>query len=281
MPIGTVYDPFVLRGLDAFIYGLYNDAKFIVAGTPAGVTLAPEGGAHQSTITASVGAELPNLNYAEPAYATEVDWLLCDAIDQLSAPGGTSSYLRLSTRPIDQAPFAAALERHGEERLRSYVLAGGYRLIEGPDDGRPAVTIVTTGVMAPEAIAAAAELDVEGVQATVVHLTSPDRIYQSWRAGYAQTVATAQVVRSPSHLHRLVPAAERRRPVVSVHDAASHSLAWIGSAIGARQYALGVDRFGESGTIADLHEITGISTGSIVNAALIAVSEFPLDEPEA
>ncbi len=104
LPIGTVYDPFVLRGLDAFIYGIYNDAKFIVAGTPAGVTLAPEGGAHQSTITASVGAELPNLNYAEPAYATEVDWLLCDAIDQLSAPGGTSSYLRLSTRPIDQAP---------------------------------------------------------------------------------------------------------------------------------------------------------------------------------
>ena len=280
LPIGTVYDPFVLRGLDAFIYGLYNDAKFIVAGTPAGVTLAPEGGAHQSTITASVGAELPNLNYAEPAYATEVDWLLCDAIDQLSAPGGVSTYLRLSTRPIDQAPFAASLERHGEERLRSYVLAGGYRLIEGPDDGRPAVTIVTTGVMAPEAIAAAAELDIEGVQATVVHLTSPDRIYRSWRAGYAQTIATAQVVRSPSHLHRLVPAAERRRPVVSVHDAASHSLAWIGSAIGTRQYALGVDRFGESGTIADLHEITGISTGSIVNAALIAISELPIEEPE-
>ncbi len=107
LPIGTVYDPFVLRGLDALIYGIYNDAKFVVAGTPAGVTLAPEGGAHQSTITASVGAELPNLTYFEPAYATEVDWVLCDALDQLSRPGGTSGYLRLSTRPIDQAPFAA------------------------------------------------------------------------------------------------------------------------------------------------------------------------------
>jgi pyruvate dehydrogenase E1 component len=268
-----VYDPFVLRGLDALIYGVYNNAKFVVAGTPAGVTLAPEGGAHQSTITASVGAELPNINYSEPGYATEVDWLLCDALDQLSQPGGTSGYLRLSTRPIDQAPFAAVLDSMGEDRLRDFVLAGGYRLVDAPPDGRPAVTIATTGAMAPEALAAAAELDSEGVQATVVHLTSPNRVYQTWRSGFAQSTASARVVRAPSHLHRLVPAIERRRPIVSVHDAASHSLAWLGSALGTRQYALGVDRFGESGTIADLHEITGIDAGSIVNAALIATSE--------
>jgi len=279
IPIGTVYDPFVLRGLDALIYGIYNDSKFIVAGTPAGITLAPEGGAHQSTITASVGAELPNLHYAEPAYATEVDWLLCDAIEQLSRPNGTSTYLRLSTRPIDQAPFAEALERHGEQSLRSHVLAGGYRLHDGPDDGRPAVTIVSTGVMAVEALAAAAELDNEGVQSTVVHLTSPDRTYTSWRAGYTNSMTSGSVVRLPSHLHRLVPINERARPVISVHDAASHSLAWIGSALGTPQYALGVDRFGESGTIADLHELAGISTGDIVNAALIAISEPRVADP--
>ncbi len=273
LPVGTVYDPFVLRGLDAFIYGIYNDAKFVLAGTPAGVTLAPEGGAHQSTITASVGAELPNLTYFEPAFATEVDWILCDALDQVGRSGGTSSYLRLSTRPIDQQPFADAADRMGEERLRTHVLAGGYRLVEGPADGRPAVTIVTTGVMAPEAIAAARDLDAEGVQANVVHLTSPDRTYRSWRAGFVQSAATARIVRAPSHLHRLIPPDERRRPIVSVHDAASHSLAWLGSALGTRQYTLGVDRFGESGTIADLHELTGIDTGSIVNAALIAVTE--------
>lgn len=284
LPVGTVYDPFVLRGLDAFIYGIYNDSRFIVAGTPAGVTLAPEGGAHQSTITASVGAELPNLTYVEPAYATEVDWLLCDGLSDMSRPDGSSTYLRLSTRPIDQAPFAAAAERLGLERLREQVLAGGYRLIDGDDggagggadgtDGRPGVTIVTTGVMAPEAIAAAAELEGEGVAATVVHLTSPDRVYRSWRSGFAQSTASARVVRRPSHLHRLIPVAERRRPIVSVHDAASHSLAWLGSAIGTRQFALGVDRFGESGTIAELHELVGIDAGSIVNAALIALSEF-------
>lgn len=273
LPVGTVYDPFVLRGLDAFIYGIYNDAKFIVAGTPAGVTLAPEGGAHQSTITASVGAELPNLTYFEPAFATEVDWIMCDALDQIGRADGTSNYLRLSTRPIDQHPFAEAITRYGEERLRTHVLAGGYRLIDARDDGRPAVTIVTTGAMAPEALAAANELDTEGVQASVIHLTSPDRLYRSWRAGFAKSAATARVVRTPSHLHRLIPQDERTRPIVSVHDAASHSLAWLGSSIGTRQYTLGVDRFGESGTIADLHELTGIDAGSIVNAALIALTE--------
>ena len=153
------------------------------------------------------------------------------------------------------------------------MLAGGYRLVDAPDDGRPAVTIVTTGVMAPEALAAAAELDEEGVTASVVHVTSPDRMYDSWRSGYVSAMASASTVRTPSQLHRLVPVGERRRPVVSVHDAASHSLAWIGSALGARQYTLGVDRFGESGSIADLHEVTGISAGSVVNAALIAISE--------
>ena len=296
LPIGTVYDPFVLRGLDALIYSLYNDARFVVVGTPSGVTLAPEGGAHQSTITASVGAELPNLHYAEPAFATEVDWLLCDALARLSAaaPDGESTYLRLSTRPIDQAPFAAALDRDGEDGLRARVLAGGYRLVEavtagrepdpntvvgGDADDRPVVTIVTTGAMVPDALDAADELDREGVAASVIHLTSPDRVYRSWRAGFAASTTSGAVVRRPSHIHRLVPRAERHRPIVSVHDAASHSLAWLGSALGARQYALGVDRFGESGTIAELHEATGISAGNIVNAALIAISEHdPIDE---
>ncbi|MEY2473323.1 MAG: pyruvate dehydrogenase component [Actinomycetota bacterium] len=275
LPIGTVYDPFVLRGLDAFIYGAYNDSRFVVAGTPAGVTLAPEGGAHQSTITASVGIELPNVCFVEPCFATEVDWLLCDALARLAPADGESAYLRLSTRPIDQAPFAEALDRYGEARLRELVLAGGYRLREsGEDETRPGVTIVTTGVMAPEALAAAAELDDEGVDVSVVHLTSADRVYRSWQSRHRAGAQTASVVRVPSHLHQLIPAAERRRPIVSVHDAASHSLAWLGSALGAPQIALGVDRFGESGTIADLHELCGISSGNIVNAALIAVYEM-------
>jgi len=293
LPIGTVYDPFVLRGLDALIYGLYNGSRFVVAGTPSGVTLAPEGGAHQSTITPSVGAELPGINYAEPAFATEVDWLLCDALEQLALPHGESTYLRLSTRPIDQAPFAAALDRIGREQLRADVLAGGYRLIEpdgvsdrgkvgrggskdqappdAPLDPTVSVTIVTTGVMAPEAVAAAKLLHDEGVAAAVVHLTSPDRLYRGWQRSHQRAVGTAAASPGACHLERVMTIDGRVHPVVSVHDAASHALAWIGSALGTRQIALGVDRFGESGTIKDLHALTGISTDNIVNAALLAL----------
>ncbi|MEO5724902.1 MAG: 1-deoxy-D-xylulose-5-phosphate synthase N-terminal domain-containing protein [Ilumatobacteraceae bacterium] len=281
LPIGTVYDPFVLRGLDALIYGVYNGSRFIVVGTPSGVTLAPEGGAHQSTITPSVGAELPGLVACEPAYATEVDWLLCAALEELTSSSGESTYLRLSTRPIDQAPFGAALERYGEVALREHVLAGGYRLAEAragsssdsSGEDRPGVTLVTTGVMATEALTAAELLHDEGVAATVIHLTSPDRAFRSWQHRFASATATATTARPPSLLHQLVQKSERSRPVVSVHDAASHSLAWVGSVLGTRQYCLGVDRFGESGTVADLYDAVGISAGHIVNAALIAVAD--------
>ena len=184
----------------------------------------------------------------------------------------------------DWGAFAAALERYGEEALRRLVLAGAYRLMDPVPQDRPSVNIFTTGVMAPEALAAAEELDSEGVGATVINLTSPDRVYRSWRNTFAQTIKGG-AVRTPSHLHRLLPPSERRRPVISVHDAASHSLAWIGSALGAPQYALGVDRFGESGTVADLHRATGICADSVVNAALIAISELDpavmaADEPD-
>ena len=269
LPIGTVYDPFVLRGLDALIYGLYNGSRFVVAGTPSGVTLAPEGGAHQSTITASVGAELPGINYVEPAFATEVDWLLCDALGRLAHPDGESCYLRLSTRPIDQSLFAHAMARLGPQRLRLEVLTGGYRLVERPSSSRAGVTIVATGVMVVEAVAAGAVLEQEGIDATVVHLTSPDRVYRDWHSARRSAVSGGLASVAATHLDHLIPADERDRPVVSVHDAASHSLAWIGSAVGCHQIPLGVDRFGESGTISDLHSLTGISTEHIVNAALL------------
>ena len=118
LPIGTVYDPFVLRGLDAFIYGLYNDARFVVAGTPAGVTLAPEGGAHQSTITASVGAELPGLCCFEPCFATEVDWLLCDALVRLAPADGRAPICAFPPVPSTRLPSPqpwSATERTGCE----------------------------------------------------------------------------------------------------------------------------------------------------------------------
>jgi pyruvate dehydrogenase E1 component len=276
LPIGTVYDPFVCRGLDAFVYALYNGARFVVVGTPAGITLAPEGGAHQSSITPSIGLELPGVTYAEPAYARALDWLLCDGLDRLADPDGDSLYLRLSTRPIDQAPFEAAAQRIGEEQLRRDVLAGGYRLREpgdGPARSRPAgVVIATCGPMVPEALAAAELLDAEGLPARVLDLTSPDRLYRQWRMGLRDATRDARPAGHDHHLARLLDPDERRAPIVTVHDAASHHLAWLAGVFGSRIVPVGVDEFGQSGTIADLHRVFDLSAEQIVNAALVATA---------
>ena len=275
IPIGTVYDPFVCRGLDALIYGLYSGARFVVVGTPAGVTLAPEGGAHQSTITPSIGLELPGITYAEPASARALDWLLCDGIDRLGRPDGDSLYLRLSTRPIDQTPFEAARERLGEEVMRGHVVAGGYRLLEPSDaapdapDDAPAVVLAACGAVVPEAYHAARLLAAEGVRASVLDLVSPDRLYRAWRQ---ELDAAAAEARRPDLEHlalaRLLPGSERRAPIVTVHDAASHALAWLGSVFGQRVHPVGVDAFGQSGSIADVYDLFHLLPDQLVNAAL-------------
>jgi pyruvate dehydrogenase E1 component len=265
LPIGTVYDPFVCRGLDAFIYALYNGSRFVVVGTPSGVTLAPEGGAHQSTITASIGMELPGVSYCEPAYAPALDWLLCDGLRRLAAPDGESLYLRLSTRPIDQAPFAAALERVGPTGLRDHVLRGGYRLI---DLGAPDVVLAACGAVLPEVVAAVESLEREGLSARVLDLTSPDRLHREWRAGSHDAVRRARVPDRRPHIASLL---EPGVPIVTVHDAASHALSWLGSVHGSRLIPIGVDAFGQSGSVEELYGLFGLLPDQIVNAALAAV----------
>jgi pyruvate dehydrogenase E1 component len=292
LPIGTVYDPFVLRGLDAFIYSVYSGARFVVAGTPSGVTLAPEGGAHQSTITASVGLELPNVTFIEPAYAVALDWLLCGALQSIAAPAPSgpqpasaspapagpgpaetgSYYFRLTTRGIDQGPFQAARDRLGDAILRRQVLAGGYRLVDATDaaaGGVPPVYLVGCGAVLPEVLAAAAELADEGIAATVVDVTSPDRLYRAWQRTLRQGVRTATAPSTPGALRSAFP---DRAPVVTVHDAASHTMSWLGSALGVPAVSLGVDGFGQSGSVADLYRAHDLDSGSIVNAALAALS---------
>ena len=269
LPIGTVYDPFVCRGLDALIYALYNGAKFVLVGTPAGITLAPEGGAHQSSVTASLGLELPGLDYCEPAYSTALDWLLCDGLKRLSDPDGSSLYLRLTTRPLDQAPFAAALARDGADHLRADVLAGGYRLISSE---RPAdVLIVACGPVMTEAVEAVQRLSEEGVAATLIDATSLDRLYSGWRRAQSAAVNGGRKVALDFHLASLIHPNERRVPIVTVHDAASHAMAWLGSVFGQRTIPVGVDAFGQSGTIAELYGLFGLSPDQLVNAALVAL----------
>ena len=287
IPIGTVYDPFVLRGLDAFIYGVYSGSKFIITGTPSGITLAPEGGAHQSTITPSVGMEIPGVVLMEPAYIKALDWLLCDSIAHVAGnrvdttpelrPSELAFYFRLTTRPIDQTPFTKARERLGDALLRSQVLAGAYRLVDGREfsdaneieKNAPVVHLVGTGSIMPEVLAAAQELAAEGVIAHVVDITSPGRLYGSWQRTLKQGIRTAQ---TPSFPGSMRPIFTERAPIVSVHDGASHALSWLGSALGMPQVAMGVDSFGQSGTIADLYKIHDLDSGSIVNGALAALS---------
>jgi pyruvate dehydrogenase E1 component len=275
IPVGTVYDPFVCRGLDALIYALYNDARFIVVGTPAGITLAPEGGAHQSTITPSIGIELPGITYAEPCFARSLDWVLCDGIRRLAEADGDSLYLRLSTRPVEQSPFDAARDRIGDERLRAQVLAGGYRLVEPQPTSAdlPSVVLAGCGAVVPEAVQAAARLADEGVRATVLDLVSPDRLYRGWRH---ELDAAASAARAPRlddlAVAALVAPAERRAPIVTVHDAASHALAWLGSVFGQRVVPVGVDAFGQSGSIVELYEHFHLLPDQLVNAALAALA---------
>ncbi|WP_433537382.1 transketolase-like TK C-terminal-containing protein [Micromonospora sp. CA-249363] len=284
LPVGTVYDPFVLRGLDAFLYGTYSGSRFVVAGTPSGITLAPEGGAHQSTITASVGLELPGVTFVEPAYAGSLDWLLCDALGQIAGgatPAATAApaedgayYFRLSTRPLDQAPFEAARARLGDAVLRRQVVAGAYRLVDAHQAyphlaDAPVVQLAASGAVLPEALAAAAELAEEGIAAHVVDVTSLDRLYRAWQRTLRQGVRTATVPSVPGALRS---AFADRVPVVTVHDAASHAMAWLGSAVGAPAVPLGVDEFGQSGSVADLYELHDLLPGSIVNAALAALA---------
>ncbi|MGC4747214.1 transketolase-like TK C-terminal-containing protein [Micromonospora sp. DT201] len=284
LPVGTVYDPFVLRGLDAFLYGTYSGSRFVVAGTPSGITLAPEGGAHQSTITASVGLELPGVTFVEPAYAASLDWLLCDALGQIaggSAPAATAApaedgayYFRLSTRPLDQTPFEAARARLGDAVLRRQVVAGAYRLVDAHQAyphlaDAPVVQLAASGAVLPEVLTAAAELAEEGVAAHVVDVTSLDRLYRAWQRTLRQGVRTATVPSVPGALRS---AFAGRVPVVTVHDAASHAMAWLGSALGAPAVPLGVDEFGQSGSVTELYELHDLLPGSIVNAALAAIA---------
>src|SRR6266481_3728307 len=256
LPIGTLYDPFITRGLDALYHALYAGGKFIVVATPSGVSLSPEGGAHQSVITPGIGIALPALAYYEPAFALEVEWVLLEALRAiLDRADGESFYLRLSTKPVDQA-----LALPPSPEYRGAVLRGGYRLIDaraepGWDPWENAVHLFAAGVMVPEAVEAARALRAEGILASIFVVTSPDRLYRG--------------LRDPRpYLEELVTADEDGVPVVSVLDGHSHGLAFLGSALGVSQLALGVDHFGQSGSRRDLYAHYGIDPSAITRAAL-------------
>jgi len=241
LPVGTIYDPFVARALEPWSFGIYAGGQSILVGTPSGVTLGPEGGAHQSVITPSIGIEQPGCVAWEPAFGRDFEWTFLHALSQLGREGGSSAYFRLSTRPIEQALAGDPDPAH--------VLAGGYRLREGAG-----VVIAAMGALVPEALEAAEELD-----ASVVCITSADLLFRALqaRAGLGPG--------DPSILGALFP---DREPIVSLLDGHPHTLSFLAAVHGAPMTCLGVQRFGQSGDIGELYEHHEIDAESVIGAAL-------------
>jgi pyruvate dehydrogenase E1 component len=258
LPIGTLYDPFVNRALEPWSFGLYAGGQSILVGTPSGVTLAPEGGAHQSVITPSVGLEQPGCVAWEPAFGQDLEWALLHALGHLGRKGGTSAYFRLTTRPIDQALAAVPANPMRRERRRHDVLAGGYRLRKAA--GRPSVTLVGMGAVLPEVLAAADHLAGHGVETDVICLTSADLVFRALQARHGLQPGDDRI------LDRLLPH-DRAAPIVTALDGHPHTLSFLAGVNGTAVASLGVADFGQSGDVDDLYRHFGIDTDTIVGAA--------------
>jgi pyruvate dehydrogenase E1 component len=248
LPVGTLYDPFIARGLDALNYACYQDARFMVVATPSGISLAPEGGAHQSIAEPLIGMGQPGLTYFEPAYLDELQAAMAWGFAHMQAEGGGSVYLRLSTRPIEQP------RREMTAGLRDATVAGGYWLREPAPGGD--LAIVAMGAVLPEAIEAVAWLGERNPRIGLLVVTSPDRLYADWQARGRH-----------SHAALLLAKLARDAALVSVLDGHPLTLAWLGTVRGQRLKPLGVSQFGQSGDIPDLYRAYGIDAEAIVAAA--------------
>ena len=251
LPVGTLYDPFIKRGLDVLNYACYQDARFILVATPSGITLAPEGGAHQSIGEPLIGLAQPGLVSFEPAYADELAVLLRWAFEEIQREDGESVYFRLSTRPIDQPG------RSISDELEEAIVAGAYWLRE-PAQGAE-LAIAYCGAVAPEALAAHQELAEDVAGAGLLAITSPDRLHREWRAARARGV----IARAERLLAQLRPGAA----LVTVGDFHPATLSWLGAVAGNPIVPLGIDHFGQSGDIPDLYQAYQINTEAILDAA--------------
>jgi pyruvate dehydrogenase E1 component len=248
LPVGTLYDPFIARGLDALNYACYQDARFLLVATPSGVTLAPEGGAHQSIATPLIGIGQPGLTYFEPAFVDELHTVMGWGFDHMQRPDGGSVYLRLSTRTLEQP------RRDMGAALADAVTAGGYWLREPAPGGDLAV--IAMGAVVPEAVAALARIGERTARAGLLVVTSPDRLHRDWLAEGRR-----------SHVARLLAPLARDAALVSVLDGHPLTLSWLGAVRGQRIAPLGVSGFGQSGDIPDLYRTYGIDADAIAAAA--------------
>jgi len=248
-----VYDPFVNRGLDALIYGCYMDARFMLVSTPSGLTLAPEGGQHQSVNTPLIGMAQDRLAAWEPAFADELAVLLRHGLAHMQADAGSSVWLRLSTRGLEQP--ARLLDE-------AAVIAGGYWAVPPAPGAR--IAIAYQGAIAPEAMAAFATLREEEPGAGLLAVTSPDRLHQGWLD--ARRRARGGPGAAPSHVETLLAPLAPGAGMVTVLDGHPAALDWLGGVRGHRIAALGVDRFGQAGDIPALYAEYGLDEAAILDA---------------
>ncbi|MBV9433267.1 MAG: transketolase [Hyphomicrobiales bacterium] len=280
IPIGTLYDPFIERGLDALNYACYQDARFILIATPSGVSLAPEGGAHQSIATPLIGLAQDGLAAFEPGFVDELSVILRFAFDYLQRSGeaqpserswlrdetGGSVYLRLSTRLIEQP------QREITSSLRDDIIDGGYWLRRpGPN---AQVIIAYTGAVAPEAIEAVGLIAEDRRDVGLLAVTSADRLNAGWTA--AQRARERGLVHATSHIERLLAEIPPHCGLVTVIDGHPATLAWLGSVMGHRTRSLGVEHFGQTGTISDLYRHYGIDAQAILSAAEMIAPGRPI-----
>jgi pyruvate dehydrogenase E1 component len=270
LPVGTLYDPFIARGLDALNYACYQDARFIAVATPSGITLAGEGGAHQSIAEPLIGLAQDGLASFEPAFVDELAAIMAWAFAYIQKDGkeapdqdwlreetGGSVYLRLSTRPVEQ------IQREMTPELRQEIVDGAYWLRKpGPN---AQVIVAYTGAIAPEAIEAIGLMAEDRRDVGLLAVTSADRLNAGWTA--AQRGRERGLVHARSHIERLLEEVPQNCGIVTVADAHPATLAWLGAVNGNRTRALGVEHFGQTGSLAELYRHYGIDANSIVAAA--------------
>jgi pyruvate dehydrogenase E1 component len=258
LPVGTVYDPFVNRGLDALIYACYQDARFLLVSTPSGLTLAPEGGQHQSINTPLIGMAADRLASFEPTHVDELAILLRHAFDHMQRPDGSAVWLRLSTRQLEQPE--RAVDPRG-------VIEGAHWVIAPSDGAR--IAIGYQGPVAPEAMAAFAELVAEEPGAGLLAITSPDRLHAGWLAALrARRNGERTAV---SHVEHVLAPLAPHAALVTVLDGHPATHAWLGAVRGQRVVPLGPDHFGQSGDLPDLYREYGIDADAILDACAQAL----------
>jgi pyruvate dehydrogenase E1 component len=279
IPIGTLYDPFIQRGLDALNYACYQDARFILVATPSGITLAPEGGAHQSIGTPLIGMAQDGLAAFEPAYVDELAVIVAFAFDYMQREEGEISernwlrdetggsvYLRLSTRPVEQ------IRREMTSDLSQAIVDGAYWLrTPGPNCQ---VAVAYTGAIAPEAIQAVGLMAEDRRDVGLLAVTSADRLNAGWTA--AQRARERGLVHARSHIEKLLTELPSHCGIVSVVDGHPATLAWLGAVHGHRMRPLGVEHFGQTGSIPELYRHYGIDANAIVAAAATLTPGRPI-----